>query len=517
MHDKKKALHAINFVELLKHTKGSFYGKSFKLLDWQHGVIWDVYGTMDSNGLRQYQYVYLEVPKKNGKTELMAAAGLLHTFADGEIKGEVYGCAGDRSQASMAFDVAVDMVDQNATLKKRCKYKASHKRLEDKITGTFYQVLSAEAFTKHGINASAVLFDELHAQPNRKLWDFMTFGSGDARKQPIWWVITTAGDDPDRKTIGWEIHEKAVKIRDGELTDPRWYVKIYGLPEDQDPWLEENWYKCNPSLGHTIDIETVRRASIGARNSASEEKLFKWLRLNQWVTNKTTSWLPLTLWDQCLGELTPADLVGKRCYAGLDLSSVNDLTAIGLVFPPQDGLDNYYMITEQWIPQDNMQERVNRDHVPYDRWAKEGHIHLTQGDVIDYDFIKARIEALNQQYQVEAWGNDPWGAEKLRQDLERDHDIELIMVRQNIETMSPPMKEMERLMRIGNLKHVANPVTRWAFGNVSLVMDGNENYKAKKTSKIERIDPIVALINAMHLCMKLEPDTSSRLWEVITV
>lgn len=516
MFSNDKALRAVNFFELLKHTKGKFYGQNFKLLPWQHEIISDVYGTLNEKGLRRYQYVYLEVPKKNGKSELVAAAGLYHTFADNEIKGEVYGCAADRAQASLAFDVAVDMVDQNTILKKRCKYTASHKRIKDKISGSTYQVLSAEAFTKHGLNASAVIFDELHAQPNRNLWDVMTFGAGDARLQPIWWVITTAGDDPDRHSIGWEIHEKAQKILDKEIIDPRWYVKIFGLPMEADIWNEENWYKANPSLGHTIEIETVRQAALGAKNSASEEKLFRWLRLNQWVANKTTSWMPLTLWDSAITDLNPSDLVGKRCYAGLDLSSTTDLSAVGLVFPPQEDLDHYVFMTEQWIPQDNMKDRVLRDKVPYDKWAKEGHIHVTPGNVIDYDFIKARLIALDRQYEIVGWGNDPWGAEKLRQDLDREADIELVEVRQNIANMSGPMKEIERLLKIGAIKQLGNPVTRWAFGNTNVVTDGNENYKPKKYSKVDRIDPIVALINAMYICLKLE-EGESRIREVTAI
>lgn len=227
-----------------------------------------------------------------------------------------------------------------------------------------------------------------------------------------------------------------------------------------------------------------------------------------------TSWLPLTLWDSRRSELSAADLIGKRCYCGLDLSSTSDLTAVGFVFPPQPGLDNYVIMSEQWIPQDNMKGRVIKDKVPYDKWAKEGFIHLTPGDVIDYDYIKARIELIDQQYDVIAWGNDPWGAEKLRQDLERDCDIELIKVRQNIETMSPSMKEMERLLKLGDMEQVHNPVTRWAFGNMSIIADGNDNYKPKKTSKINRIDPIIAIINAMYLCMKLEQD-ENKVREVI--
>src|SRR5690606_57846 len=176
--------------------------------------------------------------------------------------------------------------------------------------------------------------DELHAQPNRDLWDVMTFGAGAARKEPLWWVITTAGDDPDRKSIGWEVHEYARKVRDGELDDPTWYVKIYAAPEDADIFDERVWYEANPSLGHTISIEKVRQEALQARNSEAAERLFRWLRLNQWVSLKQTSWLPLSLWDRTDGKWELAELVGKRCYVGLDLSSTTDLTAACFLFPP---------------------------------------------------------------------------------------------------------------------------------------------------------------------------------------
>lgn len=503
MFDNDKALYVTQFIQLLKHTKGKFYGKPFILLPWQHEIFSDVYGTVDENGLRQYQYVYLEVPKKNGKTEMAAAAGVYHTFADGEIKGEVYGCAADRAQASLSFDVAVDMVDQCPALKKRAKYRASQKKLEDKITGTFYQVLSAEAFTKHGLNASAVIFDELHAQPNRELWDVMTFGAGDARSQPIWWVITTAGDDPDRASIGWEIHEKAQKILKGEITDPRWYVKIYGLPDDQDPWDEANWYKANPSLGYTIDIDKVRQAALSARNSESEERLFRWLRLNQWIKTKQVGWQPLTLWDQTNGNWDLSEMIGKRCYIGLDLSSTYDITAACVLFPPQDDISDWRAIFEAWVPEDNMKERVKRDHVPYDRWVSQKFMHATPGNVVDYDFVRARLVALSKQYDLQVIGTDPWNSRMLSQELQKE-DIETVEIPQNMAQMSPAMKEIERLMKSGKLTHEYNPVARWCWGNVNIAVDGNGNIKPMKNKSSDRIDVIVSLINAMAIAMKME-------------
>ena len=503
--DQSKALKAIRFIELLKHTKGKFHGQPFKLLDWQHRIINNVYGTIKENGLRQYQYVYAEIPKKNGKTELAAAAGLYHTFADGEIKGEVYGCAADRAQASMAFDVAVDMVDQQSFLKSRCKYTASKKRLEDKKTGTFYQVLSAESYTKHGLNASAVIFDELHCQPNRELWDVMTFGAGDARSQPIWWVITTAGDDPDRASIGWEIHEKAKKLIAGEIVDPTWYPIVYGLEPDfeGDIFDEDLWYKVNPSLGHTIDIEKVRQAALSARNNESEERLFRWLRLNQWIALKEVGWLPLTLWDQTVGEWNRADLVGKKCYAGLDLSATTDLTGLSLIFPPQEGLNDWRVIFEGWIPDAKMKERIKRDGVSYDRWVAAGVLNATPGDAVDYDYVKSRIINLSTQYEIKMLGTDPWNSRMLTQELMKQ-DINVVEVPQNMANMSPAMKETERLLRVGEMTHEQNPLARWCFGNVNVAVDGNGNIKPMKNKSKDRIDLTVAWINGMSLAIRNE-------------
>jgi phage terminase large subunit-like protein len=528
-HDPESALLAIDFIQSLKLTTDPFYGKQFDLLKWQHDIMWDVYGTKDDRGRRQYKYVYLEVPKKNGKTELIAAAGLFHTFFDGVMHGEVYGCAAEKEQAAKAFNAACIMIEQNTYLKKRSKIIDSKKTIVDLKTGTFYKVLSAEAYSKHGLNVSACLFDELHAQPNRNLWDVMTSYAGDAREEPIWWIITTAGDDPDHKSIGWEIHEYARKVRDGEIVDPTWYVKIYGAPEDADIWDERTWYACNPSLGYTIDIEKVRQAALTARNSASSEKTFRWLRLNQWVSLKSTSWLPLSLWDTTTGELTKADLVGKRCYAGIDLSTINDLTGLALLFPPQDGIEidrptglydangdalmekrqGWYYVLEAWHPLENMKERVIKDKVPYDRWAAEGWLNATPGNVIDYTFIEARVAAVNQQYEVIAWGNDPRGAEKLRQDLQNDHDIELLEVAQDIAHLSEPMKEIERLSKNGEMAHERNPLGRWTWGNVTVHVDGNGNYKPMKNKPVDKIDPMAALFNAMYLAMKIEPAESA--------
>lgn len=510
MFNNDRAMYAVNFIQCLRHTKGKFYGKPFDLLPWEYEIIKDVYGTVDENGKRQYQFVYLEIPKKNGKSELGAAIALYHLFADGEMNGEIYSCASDREQASLVFNVASDMIDLNPTLKKRTKARPSLKMVEDKISGSVYKAVSAEAFSKHGLNVSCCIFDELHAQPNRDLWDVMTTGSGDAREEPLYFVITTAGDDPNRHSIGWEIHEKARKIIGGELEDPRWYCKIWGVDPDFDGDIfdEALWYKVNPSLGYTIDIEKVRQHALSARNSEVDEKNFRWLRLNQWISTKRVGWLPITLWDKTVGQWKADDLIGKECYVGVDLSTTTDLTSLALLFPPRDGIEGWRFRHENFMPLDNIRERERKDHVPFVDWSNKGFIHATPGDVVDYKYIANIIEAICNKYEVLWFCADKWRLEYLRQLLPEDIQSKFIEIPQTMAGQSVAMQELERLYRSHEITHLSDPVGRWSFGNVRIATDGNENIKPIKSRAIERIDPQVALINAMAGALRLEPQRS---------
>ncbi|MBT2215845.1 terminase large subunit [Virgibacillus dakarensis] len=493
-HNKERALEPIEFIQMLKAVD-DFYGQPFLLLDWQYEIIWDVYGTITASGYRQYRYAYLEVPKKNGKTSLIAGLSLYHLMCD-PPGGQIYCCAADREQATLVYKAAKGMIEQDEVLEGALKVLDSKKEIINTETGTTMKVLSAEAFTKHGINPTVVIFDELHAQPNRALWDVMTFGAGAARKEPLWWVITTAGDDPDRHSIGWEIHDQAVKLRDGELTDPTWYVKIYSAPEDADIFDEDIWYQANPSLGHTINIESVRQEALSAKNSEQSEKLFRWLRLNQWVSLKSVGWQPLSLWDKTDGEWDLSELVGKKCYVGLDLSSTTDITAACYLFPPQKGMDEWRSIYDAWIPEDNMKERVNRDRVPYDKWVNQKYMDATPGDVVDYDFVETRLVNMSKRYNFSMLGTDPWNSRMLSQRLMKQ-GVEVIEIQQNMKNMSPSMKGIEQLMKRGELTHEKNPVARWCWGNVVIATDGNENIKPMKNKSKERIDVTVAMINAM--------------------
>ena len=498
MFNEEKAKRTINFINALKHTKGSWHGVPFDLLPWQEKIMSDIFGTVKENGFRQYNTAYVEIPKKNGKSELAAGIALYLTCGDNEWGAEVYGCASDRQQASIVFDVAVDMVEQCPALKKRIKPIMSVKRLVYKPTNSYYQVLSSEAFTKHGLNVHGVIFDELHAQPNRDLYDVMTKGSGDARKQPLFFLITTAGTD--RNSICYEVHQKAADILAGRKTDPTFYPCLYGIDDDDDWMDEKNWFKANPSLGHTIDVEKVRAAFQSAKENPAEENIFRQLRLNQWV-KQNTRWMQMDKWDACDERVDLEYLKGRECFAGLDLSTTLDLTAFVLVFPPRNDSEKYIIVPYFWIPEDNLRQRVRRDHVPYDAWNAQGFIRTTPGNVVDYRRIEEDIKQIASEFVVREIAYDRYNATQIILNLQ-DEGLTMIPFGQGFKDMSPPTKELYSLVLKEKIIHNNHPVLRWNFDNVCVETDSAENIKLSKKHSTERIDGAVAAVMALDRAVR---------------
>ena len=498
--DERKAQRVVRFIEALRHTKGEFHGQPFHLLPWQEKIILDVFGTVrdDDLSMRQYTTAYIEIPKKNGKSELGAAIALNMLINDDEWKAEVYSCASDRQQAAIVFDVAVDMVRQSPALMKRVKIIPSTRRMIYQPTGSIYQVLSSEVATKHGLNVSACIFDELHTQPTRALYDVMTQGSGDARKQPLWFLLTTAGTD--RNSICWEVHQKALDILEGRKIDPRFYPVLFGLPDNADWTNEENWYRANPSLDHTITIDKVRDAFRKAQETPADENQFRQLRLNQWV-KQSVRWMPMDKWDECGGVVDPYALEGRACYAGLDLSSTSDLTALVLAFPPTSEDAPYRVLPFFWLPEETLSLRVRRDHVPYDQWAKRGFIQTTEGNVVHYGFIERFICELGERYDIREIAHDRWNATMMVQTLEDDGFI-MVPFGQGFKDMSPPTKELMRLVLEHRLCHGGHPVLRWNMDNAFVRTDPAGNLKLDKEKSTEKVDGAVALVMALDRAMK---------------
>lgn len=558
-------------------------GQLFHLYDWQRSALMEFYGTLvsdsgtdaiptpiNANWLRKYWYLYLEIPKKNGKSELAAALGLYHLFADGELNAEVYICAADKENASIVYNAAVFMATSAPWTAKmiargELKITESRKRIEYRrriktgnggykwVTVGIMQVLSAEAYSKHGYKPSCVIFDELHAQPNRDLWDIMTGEAGASRSQPVWIVLTTAGDDPDRNSIGWEIHAKAVAIRDArqlrriqeeggdarkvlslrhaadedladaeqellERDEENWLPILYGLtamfgddPDDLaklDIWDENLWYLCNPSLGKHLRLRNVRMEAMAAKKSEANERKFRWLRLNQWITTKAVRWISLNLYDKtqwgpskkAVREEFLYQLDGMICYGGVDLSTSRDLTAFVLLFPPQPGLDTAVIWPYGiWRPEATVDEAESRDHVPYRDWARAGFLTLCPGEVNDYDDIESRIREASERFDLQMVGFDPYLSRTITQRLAPF--VQTIEIPQDLKNMSPAMKEMDDMMQRHTLLHVHNTCFRTTFGNVRCHEDGNGNIKPMKNKSTGRIDPTVAAIIAMAVWM----------------
>ena len=503
-YDQKKADRAVKFIEMLRHTKGKWAGKRFWLLPWQEQIIRDLFGIVDESGHRQFRTAYVELGKKNGKSELAAAVALYLLYADNEPSAEVYGAAADRQQASIVFDVARQMVEMTPALLHRSKIMAAGKRIVNFRNSGFYQVLSAEVGTKHGLNVSGLVLDEVHAQPNRKLYDVLTKGSGDAREQPLYFLITTAGTD--RESICYELHQKAMEIASGRKIDPTVYPVVYGLSEDDDWHDERNWYKANPSLGQTIQIDRVRDMYREALDNPAEENVFKQLRLNMWVSS-LTRFIPEQVYDLGNEPIDPNALLGRECYGGLDLSSTGDITAFVLIFPPRNETEKYILLPYFWIPEETIPIRVRRASGPYDVWHQQGYIQATEGNVIHYGFIEKFIEGLGEKYHILEIAFDRWGATQMTQDLE-GMGFTVVPFGQGYASMSPPTKEFYRLLMEGKIIHGGNPVLRWMAGNVVVDTDPAGNIKCTKAKSPEKIDGIVAAIMALDRCIRHENTTS---------
>ena len=504
-YDKKKADRAVTFIENLCHTKGKWAGTPFWLLPWQEQLIRDIFGIVKPDGNRQFRTAFVEICKKVGKSELAAAIALYLLYADNEPSAEVYGAAADRQQASIVFDVAKQMVEMSPALMKRSKLMGATKRIVNYGNAGYYQVLSAEVGGKHGFSVSGLVFDEIHTQPNRQLYDVLTKGSSDARQNPLHFIITTAGND--RHSIAYELHTKAVDILEGRRVDPTFYPVVYGLKDDEDWEDEANWYKVNPSLGYTVDVERLRDAYREAKQNPADEITFKWLRCNMWVSS-TVAWIPDAIYMRGNEPINMASLEGRDCYAGLDLSSTGDITALVLIFPPRDEDEKFVLLPYFWIPEETIPKRVKANSVPYDIWEKQGYIMSTEGNVIHYDFIEKFIMDLSEKYHILEIAVDRWNATHVIQNLE-DNGLTMVPFGQGFASMSAPTKEFYRLLMEGKIIHGGHPVMRWMAGNVVVDTDPAGNIKVTKAKSKEKINGIVAAIMALDRAVRHESEGRS--------
>lgn len=517
------------FFGLLVFGQNEWAGKPFVLLPWQEQIVREFYGVQvrddDGSWVRYRRFLYSEIPKKNGKSEFAAGLGLYHLLADGEALPNVGIFAVDKQNADIIYQCAKFMVENTALSEPAHKPLAwcrdSVREIRTRFGGIM-KVYSGDVENKHGPSFSAILCDELHAwkgRAGRARWDVLTTGSDAARRQQTVLVLTTAGDDPDRASIGWEIHESCRRIlawrrgepeRSEDVDNPEWLPVMYGVSvltgddpdklKDLDIYDEELWKQCNPSYGVTMKARKFRAAARAAKQSESAERNFRWLRLNEWISVKAVGWLPVTLYDKTqIGPSAKAEreawirenLTGKRCFGGLDLSKTTDLTAFVLVFPPQPGLEKAVALFWAWKPRQTVLEAEKKDGMPFRDWERAGFLTLCAGDMVDFrDIVDAVLEA-KDRYELLYLGVDAYLTETISPQLQ-DAGVQVIAVSQTMAGMSPAMKEMERLLRNREMLHIHNTCARWCFNNVRCAVDGNENIKPMKDRSIGRIDITVA-------------------------
>lgn len=478
------------FEEYVTHVKGELAGQFVKLEEWQKDLLRQIF-KLKADGTRQYRTVYIEIPRKNSKTTLLAGIALYLLLYDKEPGAEIYSAASDREQAGLMHEIAKGMVIQNLQMKKKCRI--TRNAIVKNGSLSFYKAISAEAASKHGFNAHGILFDELHAQPNRELWDVLTTSTG-SRRQPLTIAITTAGFD--KESICWEIHEYARKVIDGSIQDESFFGIIYKADPEDDIYSEATWRKANPGFGSIVKEDYIRQQVLKIKNQPSFESTFRRLHLNQWVGSELT-WITDLDWMKCdLGKFVPAISAEQRrgadCYGGLDLASIRDICALIILFP---GTPNYIM-PFFFIPQDSVIERSKKENINYDQWVRNGLMITTPGNVTDYNYIKMYIMTLRKMYNIKKIGYDRWNSSQMVIDLV-EQDMPMDPFGQGYASMSAPTKELERQIMSREINHAGNPVLRWMASNVMLKEDPAGNIKVDKSKSKEKVDGIVALIIAL--------------------
>ena len=472
------------FEEYVTHVKGELAGQFVKLEEWQKELLRNIF-KLREDGTRQYRTVYIEIPRKNSKTTLLAGIALYLLLYDKEPGAEIYSAASDREQAGLMHEIAKGMVANNPMLARKCK--VVHNSIVKKGTLSFYKAISAESASKHGFNAHGILFDELHTQPNRDLWDVLTTSTG-SRRQPLIIAITTAGFD--KNSICYEQHEYAQKVIDGIIEDESFLGVIYKADPEDDIYSEDTWKKANPGYGTIVKAEYIKQQVLKIKNQPSFESTFRRLHLNQWVGSELT-WIPDDIWMKCdLGKIEPKDKA--ECYGGLDLASVRDIAAFVLLFTGEVK----YILPFFFVPEDTVIERSKNENINYDQWVRSGVIIPTSGNVTDYNFIKSKIMELCGKYDVKKIGYDRWNSSQMVIDLV-ENEIPMDPFGQGYASMSAPTKEFEKLILSGEINHAGNPVLRWMASNVMLREDPAGNIKVDKSKSKEKVDGIVASIIAL--------------------
>ncbi|MCB0078988.1 MAG: terminase large subunit [Anaerolineales bacterium] len=499
--DVELADRAIRFFGFLRHSKGEWAGQSFDLAEWQAFIVGSLFGWLREDGLRRFRTAYVEVPRKNGKSTLLSGIGLYLLIADDEPGAEIYTAATKRDQARITHGEAARMVKASPFLRNRIG--AFRDNLHVEATHSKFEPLGADSDTMDGLNIHGAIIDELHAHKTSGVVDVLDTATG-ARRQPLIVEITTAGWD--RQSICWQHHEYTRQIVEGLIEDDSWFGFIAAADADDDWTDERTWQKANPNYSVSVKPDDLRRKALKAQQMPAAQNSFKRLHLNIW-TEQADRWMTIEAWDKCAGALDPDMLIGRECYAGLDLASTTDIAALVLVFPSDDDPTIYDVLCYFWVPAETVLQRTRSGSVPYATWVDQGLIFATEGNVIDYRAIMATLDELAQLYDIREVAYDRWGATELIQTLQ-DEGLEVVPFGQGFVSMSPPTKSLMTMVLSERIRHSNNPVLRWMAGNMVVREDPAGNLKPDKSKSTEKIDGMVALIMGLDRAERHENGSS---------
>ena len=481
------------YTRCLKHGTGVHAGKPFELLPWQKQIVFDLFGTFDPDtGLRRYTTAYIEVPRKNGKSQFAAGLALWLLCGDGEKGAQVYSAAFTLKQASLVFAMASQMVQADTALQTFCKVRKNTRTIYYENAGSFYRAIPRDDKDAHGLNAHGIIFDELHNQPDRKLWDTLQTSRG-MRTQPMTIGITTAGHD--RSSICYELHKQSKAVLNGDTSDPTFYPCIFAAHEDDDWQAETTWKKANPSLGHTVRLDYLRQECERAKQTASYENTFRNLHLNQW-TEQSVRWLPMHAWDKCTGELPTTDVTW---HMGVDLAETRDVPAVVIAAKDED-TNKIYIKPFLFMPEDDNSARSAQDKLKLHNWAAQGYIEKLPGESVNARTLLPEILSIVEAYNVQSIAFDPYRSRELINDLiEMGYpEDQLVKFPQTMLNFAEPSKTFLDLVHTKRLVHDGNEALRWMAANVVVAEDGNGNVKPMKNKSQDKIDGIVAAIMAIR-------------------
>jgi phage terminase large subunit-like protein len=514
--DLPAALEAIAFFQEVLHLNGgAFEGQPFTLLGWQRFIVGSLYGWKRANDTRRFRVAYVETGKGSGKSPLAAGVGLHGLTADGEARAEIYAAATKRDQAMILFRDAVAMYGQSPELIKRLTPSGVGEKtwnLSYPHTGSFFRPIAADQ-GQSGPRPHVALVDELHEHPTNHVIEMLRAGFK-SRRQPLLFAITNSGHD--KTSACGQYHDYALQVCADVVQDDAFFGFVCGLDEGDDPFADEAcWPKANPSLqeANLPGTEYLRQQVLEARGLPSKQALVRRLNFCQW-TEAESPWLSPTIWMPAARRYDLEQFRGRRAYAGLDLSSTTDLTALVLAIEPVAPDEPWHLLPFAWLPEQDLAQREKDDKVPYTQWVREGHLLTTPGPVISKLIVLQRLAALSAHLQIVACAFDRWRIQDLRS-LAADAAIELpemIEFGQGYKDMAPAIEQFESALIGGDLVHPANPVLTWCAANAVIVEDDAGNRKLSKRRASGRIDLVLAAIMAYGRAIGAEAPKQS-FWE----